>query len=203
MFRTKMAPSSGARRAEVEQDFEPDAVVTALEIMKVKVPMPGGADHGADGIAALMESDGSRLENQLVAGNQQPSAQIHILIVGAVVFVVAADTQDCLLAENRAETTKALVRGVLDYNPLKAKVLGHVDGAPGIGRPAVIGFDQTAAGAYDMGVGKVREEVLEPSGVGKDVGVDRPNERMGCICKSSVAGGSETFVFFVTDDAHG
>jgi hypothetical protein len=47
-----------------------------------------------------------------------------------------------------------------------------------------------------MGVGKVREEMLEPSGIGKDVRVDRSNERMGCICKSSVAGGSETFLFF-------
>jgi hypothetical protein len=72
--RADMAPNQGARRTEVEQDLEPDVVIAALEIVKVEVPIPEGARHGTNGVAALMEGDGTGLEYQLVAGGQQPSS---------------------------------------------------------------------------------------------------------------------------------
>src|SRR5579859_603058 len=198
-----MIPNQYSGRAEVKEDFEPDAIVAALKIVTPKVPLPGKTSHGPDGVTTLVKGNGAGFENQFVASREQPGAQVHILIIGAKFFVVATNTDDGLFAENRAKAAKSLVRRLLDVNPLKAKILRQLLGPPGIGRRGVVSLYQASSNAYDARINKVREKIFEPSMIGNDIRVDGSHERMGRITKSGVARGSETFVFFVTDDAHG
>ena len=65
-----MVPNQYSGHAEVKEDFEPDTIVAALKVVNIKVPMPASADHGPDGVTALVEGNGARLENQFVASRE-------------------------------------------------------------------------------------------------------------------------------------
>lgn len=76
-LQTEMVSNEVTTPAEVEEHLEPAAVLTKLEIVKVEVPMPGGADHGPNRVLVMAEGDNARLEHQFLAGSQRPVASVN------------------------------------------------------------------------------------------------------------------------------
>jgi len=106
--------------------------------------------------------DGARVKDDFIAGAQDASAGVHVLIVGAEAQVVAADFAKDAGAKNGAEAADALGHGRGDLDQRFAKILAELKRAPEVRGGNAKVFEEAAAGAGNIGVVKMFEERREP-----------------------------------------
>jgi len=110
--------------------------------------------------------DGARFEDDFVAGVQDASAGVHVLIVGPEAQVVAADFAQDAGAKNGAEAAEALGHGRGDLDEGFAEILSELKRAPEVRGSGAKVFEEAATGAGNLGIVKMFEERREPLGIG-------------------------------------
>src|ERR1700739_202984 len=98
-------------KAKIVKQLQEKIIIPAMEIVLIKIPAPGSAENRGESVSAHVVHDGARVKDDFVAGLQDASAGVHVLVVGAEAQVVAADLAENAGAKNGAEAADALGHG--------------------------------------------------------------------------------------------